>query len=155
VVRELVHGFKYSGKRSMSGFLSGLMAGPVNDDPGIIKGIGAVTFVPLHRTGMARRGFNQSELLANGFAARFSLPVLGVLEKKRRTKNQNELSRIDRLRNLKGVFSVKKDADDIKGCSLLLIDDVMTTGATLSECARVLKESGAKEVRCLTLARGA
>ena len=76
-----------------------------------------------------------------------------ALEKRSRTRRQNELSRDERLTNLKGVFEVKENAG-LNGAKLLLIDDVMTTGATLSECAKSLKSAGAKEVRCLTLARG-
>ena len=69
------------------------------------------------------------------------------------TRRQNELSREERLVNLNGAFRVK-DGTDICGSNILLIDDVMTTGATLNECAGVLLSGGAKSVTCFTLARG-
>ena len=70
------------------------------------------------------------------------------------TRNQNELSRLDRFRNLDGAFSTIKKAPPFKDSVLLLIDDVMTTGATLNECSGVLLDEGVKLVKCLTLARG-
>ena len=81
------------------------------------------------------------------------MPVSRLLEKRVNTRRQNELSRDERLTNLTGAFKPKDNAL-IGGANILLIDDVMTTGTTLNECAKTLKSAGAVEVRCLTLARG-
>jgi len=85
---------------------------------------------------------------------RCGIPVSDCLDKKKQTRHQNELSRDERLVNLSGVFRVKDKVDRLTGKNILIMDDVMTTGATLNECAKALLSSGAKEVRCLTLARG-
>ena len=84
-----------------------------------------------------------------------ALPAADCLEKIRHTANQNELSRRARLDNLKGAFRAQeRRADLFRDRAILLVDDVMTTGATLDECSRTLLAAGAREVRCLTLARG-
>ena len=119
----------------------------------MLAGVDKIAFVPLSKGGVYKRGFNQSEILALNLSKEFSIPVAKILEKTRRTHRQNELARDERLSNLAGAFRIKSNTS-INGLTILLIDDVMTTGATLSECAGTLKASGAKEVRCFTLARG-
>lgn len=83
------------------------------------------------------------------------MPLADTLDKVKATRNQNELSRNERLVNLGGAFRIRRGGDTVRGKSVLLVDDVLTTGATLNECAAALKAAGAIEVRCLTLARGA
>ena len=153
VLKELVHLFKYSGKLSLTKALQELMIDFVKETPEIIQGIDMITFIPLQTRRLRERGFNQSEVLAFNIAKELGLSLKGLLEKTISTRHQNELSREDRLINLKGAFRIKNGVS-IKGLQILLIDDVMTTGATLSECAKVLGKNGAKAVRCLTLARG-
>ncbi|MCM8761068.1 MAG: hypothetical protein NC938_05160 [Candidatus Omnitrophica bacterium] len=114
-----------------------------------------ITFVPLHSKKLHERSFNQSEILALKIARACNLPAHSCLEKTSHTKNQNDLTRQERLKNLTDAFRIKaSSAHLVRGRRILLIDDVMTTGATLNECSRVLKNGGALEVRCLTLARG-
>ena len=114
-----------------------------------------MTFVPLRRKRLSERGFNKSELLARGIAARAGLAAAACLEKSGRTRNQNELPRDERLANLRGAFRPRAGARaGLAGKTALLVDDVMTTGATLDECSRALLAAGAREVRCITLARG-
>lgn len=154
-LKELVHHFKYNNLRSLSGRFVGLMADFMRDEPSLLCGADIITFVPLHRSRLIERGFNQSKMLAAGIASRSALGLIDALEKHRATKHQNELSREKRLGNLKGAFRIRASARAaIEGRAVLLIDDVMTTGATLDECARTLLDAGASEVRCLTLARG-
>lgn len=152
-LRELVHAFKYGNKRSLAPFLSSLMTDFMKENPELLFGVNSVTFVPLHDRRLRERGFNQSRLLASGLAAGAGIPLADLLEKTKVTCHQNELSRDRRLVNLKGAFKAKRGTG-IKGSIILLIDDVMTTGETLNECAKTLLEAGAKEVRSLTLARG-
>lgn len=116
--------------------------------------------VPLHRRRLRFRGFNQSELLARALAPLLApgleLPVLtDVLLRTRYTKPQMKTdSREERLHNLKNAFTIVKDKEEtIKGKSLWLIDDVATTGTTLEECAKLLKQHGAKTVFGIVLAR--
>jgi ComF family protein len=126
----------------------------VEDDCEVLSGIDMLTFVPMDSKGLRERGFNQSRILAEYISKRFTIPVANTLEKRLGTRRQNELSRSDRLENLNRAFSARIGID-LTGISILLIDDVMTTGATLNECALTLKNSGAAQVRCLTLARPA
>jgi len=153
--KELIHLFKYGNRRDLSKLLTGLLIDFIKDDRGIIDGITAVTFVPLHKKRLRERDFNQSEILASGIAKEFGISLVDVLEKIVSTRNQNELSREERLVNLQDAFDIKDTAKNyLQSSRILLIDDVMTTGATLDEASRVLLELGTAEVRCLTLARG-
>jgi ComF family protein len=107
--------------------------------------------VPLSIKGLRERGFNQSLLIARVISKKISAPLLtDILIKKKETPPQIGLSAKERLLNLKNAFEVK---GNIKGLRLLLVDDVMTTGATVTECSKVLMKAGAKEVIVLTLAR--
>ena len=153
VIKELIRLFKYKGRLALSGILCGQVTGFIKNNAEIINGIDIVTSVPLYKDRVNKREFNHSEILASAVSGEFHIPYSKVIEKKRRTGRQNELSRDERLTNLAGAFRVKRGAL-LGGTKILLIDDVMTTGATLNECAKTLKASGAVEVRCLTLARG-
>lgn len=154
--KELVHLFKYGKKRSLAATLARHMTDFLIEDNGITTQAELITFVPLHRQRLTRRGYNQSELLAAQVSKKLGIPLANCLEKSSVTRCQNELMREERLANLIGSFRTRRSARArVQGLSLLVIDDVMTTGATLNECSRVLLDAGAKEVYCLTLARGA
>jgi competence protein ComFC len=152
-MKNLIHGFKYDSRLHLSEVLSDLFSAFLCDNHSLLDGVDRVTFVPMAQKRLRKRGFNQSLVLAKGVAESYGIPMDDCMEKYRPTKNQNELSRDDRLVNLRGAFRVK-DASDISGRTVLIIDDVMTTGATLNECARALLDAGASEVRGITLARG-
>ncbi|MGB3456244.1 MAG: phosphoribosyltransferase family protein, partial [Litorimonas sp.] len=108
---------------------------------------------PLHRLRLARRRFNQSALLAKALSGRCGVPMEAhALLRSRRTPTQGGLSAAGRRRNVQGAFEVAQP-DRVMGRRLVLIDDVMTTGATLESCARTLKRAGAVRVDCLCLAR--
>jgi ComF family protein len=109
--------------------------------------------VPLHKKKLRERGYNQSLLLAKILSKklRLKLDYLSFI-RIRYTQNQAGLRRIDRRKNVKDAFSVT-DVKAIKAKKILLVDDVFTTGFTLNECAKSLKESGAAEIICVTLAR--
>ncbi len=111
----------------------------------------AVVPIPLSIKGLRERGFNQSLLLSKVISDNRKIPLLmDRLVKIRETPPQIGLSAKERSKNLKGAFSMKKN---VQGMKLLLVDDVMTTGATARECARQLLKAGADEVAVLTLAR--
>lgn len=111
-----------------------------------------ITYVPSDRRTQKKRGFNQSQLLARGIGKNFSRPVKDCLKKVSRTKDQIGLSGSDRWSNLKNSFNVS-DADSIKDKNILLIDDVITTGATSYYCAKELENNGAKNIIILTAAK--
>lgn len=111
--------------------------------------------VPLSRKRKNERGFNQSEILANIFCLEFSYSLLLALKRKNKRKHQAGLEEKNRLKNVKDCFSCSQsELEKIKDKSIILIDDVITTGATLNEIAGVLLGAGAKEVFALVLAKG-
>lgn len=108
--------------------------------------------VPLAKKRLRWRGFNQAELLARDFSDYFKQTLCLDLKRKKPSKPQAELDEKNRLKNVDGVFNWS--GDDLKEQTVLLIDDVITTGATLNEAARILRMAGAKRVYALVLAKG-
>jgi ComF family protein len=151
-LKELIHSFKYKGKTALAGVFSRLMMDYIRENPEIAA-VDLITVVPLHKKRLREREFNQSLLLAGGVSKKFVIPLIHTMEKTRLTRYQNELLKSERLKNLRGAFSVLPKAD-IKDKNILLIDDIMTTGSTLGECAKTLLGGGAGCVKCFTLARG-
>lgn len=156
----LVHRFKYSGQTGLAQPLGMLMLAVLLDNWNL-GDIDCVVPVPLHRTRLRERGFNQSCLLTQTWASALKahpaagsrLPVApDLLARTRPTASQTGLGRKARAANLKNAFRVRpgKIVSDLR---LLVVDDVFTTGATANECARVLMKAGAKRVDVLTLAR--
>lgn len=108
-----------------------------------------VTYVPSSRLKLAKNGYNGAQLLAERVAYELSLPLRTVMRKKFSLKSQKTSNKSERRKNVRGKF-VSLCA--LNGETVLLIDDIMTTGSTMSECARVMKNSGAKEILCSTFA---
>lgn len=109
----------------------------------------AVTSVPLHKKDFGRRGFDQAAALGRALAAQMNVPYEAVLTKLTHTEPQKELSAVRRRGNLLGVFDV---VGEVSGRTFLLVDDVITTGSTLDECAKMLKLYGAADVYAVTAA---
>lgn len=151
---ESIHFFKYRGKKGLGCPLGRIMAEYIGSNPSLFPHSSLVVLpVPLHLKRLREREFNQSLLLAKEISRAFRIPLIpDNLQRVRWTKPQIELKGEERLMNVKGAFEVK-DPKDIEGKSLLLIDDVYTTGATVRECSKVLKKAGAEKVYVLTLAR--
>jgi ComF family protein len=112
--------------------------------------------VPLHSSKLRKRGYNQAQKLAEGLSRKLELPVVACLTRVRNTKTQVGLTKEERQENLKDAFAIKKEfAEKAKGYQqVFLVDDVSTSGATLRECAKVLKKAGVKHVWGVTLAHG-
>lgn len=112
-----------------------------------------VTYAPLSRLRRWKRGYDQSRLLAEEIAAQLKLPLVPTLVKAyRKPLSQLEGERSVRAARIMGAYSLRKGSD-LSGKRILLVDDITTSGATLSECAQVLKQGGAAEITCVTLAR--
>lgn len=154
-VRRTIKAFKYDFIEGLAGPLGKLTAGYLEK---IKKGVDfkdlIVVPVPLHRIKFNRRGYNQSELLADEISKSFDLEIAkNLIFKMRPTKDQASLEDEKRTENLKGAFVCPRP-EAVSGKKILLFDDVYTTGATMNECARVLKQAGAAEVWGLAIARG-
>jgi ComF family protein len=157
-LRELIHLLKYGGMRPAANVLGRMLAEAIAAlETGFPADSVAVIPVPLHRTKLRQRGFNQAELIAR---AAMKVSVLGdrlhlgagVLERKRETASQIGLTSHQRRENLRGAFRVAQP-EVVTGREVLVVDDVYTTGATVSECARVLRRAGATTVWVATVAR--
>ena len=110
-----------------------------------------ITFVPMFRKKEKQRGFNQAEIIAKKVGEMTGSKVLSLLEKIKDTPSQTKLDKNERLKNIRGSFRIKEGI--ICNSNILLVDDVWTSGATMKECARVLKKSGVKRVFGFTLTR--
>lgn len=149
-----IHDLKYARKTYLARSLGPLLASFAASWLGGFKGL-LVMPVPLHPKKLRERNFNQSLLLARHVASKLDADLDFLsLRRLRFTQPQTRLTGDERKRNVRKAFGVV-EAAGLKGRTILLIDDVATTGSTLNECARVLKKAGASGVFCLTLARTA
>ncbi len=149
VLAEAIQRFKYHGEVNLAGPL-GWFWNKINLEELSFE---AIIPVPLHPSRLRERGFNQSLLLGKTLGKIHNKTVLaGALRRIRNTIPQVQLDHSERERNVRGAFAVRNQ-EEIMDKRFLLVDDVFTTGATVNECARVLKKSGAKEIIVLTLAR--
>lgn len=149
-MREIVADYKFNNKSYLYKPLGMLMLKTIYEKD-ISKDIDLIMYIPSHRRKEAKRGYNQSELLATFIAKRIDIEVShNNLSKIKDTKDQNKLNRIERQENLLGSFKLK-NREEIKDKRILLIDDIITTGSTMEECSRVLINNGAREVIGLAL----
>jgi competence protein ComFC len=152
VIKELIHAFKYRGTDYLGDALSGLMIDFIKEFSIPMDYIDLILPVPLYPTRLREREFNQAEVLCRNLSRHFSKETLrNVLRRRRHTKTQTELTQEERRLNVKGCFTVATP-QKVQGKNILLVDDVFTTGATVSEAASSLKTSGAGIVFVLTLA---
>ena len=148
--QKLIHGFKYQQKISLGQRLGRRLGEMLIKDKTVSR-FDCLIPVPLHSARKRERGFNQSEILAEELSKFTELPLLKTLKRIRNTKDQTKLTPEQRIENVTGAFALI-DPEKIKGKRVILVDDVITTGATLRECASVLKKAGAKEIIGTTIA---
>ena len=152
IVRRIIHDFKY-GRQIHLRHLVGRWLRAALVDPRLRgRGFDVIVPVPLHPTRKRERGFNQASLLAELLSAQISIQSRPLLERIRYTTTQTALDRAERIENLHNAFRLRKNMN-VRDLRVLLIDDVLTTGSTLSECARVLKDAGVISVHAATAAR--
>lgn len=147
-LRKLIHLFKFEGVHTLARPLGDFLKQSLPRE----QRFDAVVPMQLHWRRRWQRGFNQSELLAREIARHWHIPVRNLVRRKKATAPQAGLTSAQRRKNVQGAFELKRRVR-LDGLSILLVDDVLTTGATASSCARVLKRAGAKRVALITLAR--
>jgi len=146
-LRRAIHRYKYEGLYALAPTLGQML---VNNWMTAPWPVDAIVPVPLHRARLKERGYNQSALLARELGRATGIPVVeGVLLRSVRTRPQVELAARERAANVRGAFSCAGTLYE----AVLLVDDVLTTGATLCACAQALRDGGAREVYALTLAQ--
>lgn len=153
-LRTVVHLFKYQGMRPLAAPLAERLARVFRQEQWDGAGFGWLVAVPLDAARQRQRGYNQAELLARHLQRRVGVPLLkDACRRVRATAPQTGMTRAQRLENVRGAFGPGLRAHLLAERDVLLIDDVLTTGATLSACARALRHAGARRVCALTVAR--
>ena len=149
-VKRSLHKFKFYSESSYAEIFGKAMAERISELYGNIEFDG-ICFVPMTIESEIHRGYNQSELLASQVAKELKIPLIPCLKKTKTSLDQKDLSSKERFENIRNSFDINSDFD-IKGKTLILCDDIKTTGATLKECSDTLLKAGAKDVYCLCLA---
>lgn len=149
ILREVIHKLKYEELSAISLELSGMLVEVIRS---LNIPVDLITYVPMSRKHKNERGYNQAELMAREISRQLEVPLYRGIVKSKTTKHQVGLRRKERITNLRGAFSLKNDRL-LVGKKVLVVDDVLTTGATLGECARALRAAGATRVWGAVLAR--
>ncbi|WP_339060502.1 ComF family protein [Tepidibacillus marianensis] len=153
MMKEYLALYKYRGKESLA-IPFGQLIKVTYDQYFKETPLDLITYVPLHPSRLQERSFNQAEQLATQLSYYTGIPTIGTLKRIKETHKQSKSGKWERLSEMKDAFQVdEKTKEYIQGKSILIIDDIYTTGATLNECAQELIDSGAGKVFRLTLAR--
>lgn len=150
IIKNMLLFFKFGGRKGLYRYLGDCLAERVAV---VYAGtdFDTVTFVPSSAESMKERGYNPSRLIAERTAEKLFLPCEELLVKSKDTQKQHSLRAKERMTNIKGSLS-PKEGSDISGKTVLLCDDIKTTGSTLSECCKVLQAMGAEDVYCAAVA---
>jgi competence protein ComFC len=166
LMKKAIHQIKYQGVTDIIKELVSLINIEIESNSGLRP---VITYVPMYKKREKKRGFNQAKIIAQEIAKKTNCQVVSLLKKIKDTKPQMELKQKERLENIKGCFELSlkevrppqnlhssfQEVGPLKNLSVLLVDDVYTTGATMRECAKVLKKAGVKKVIGFVLARTA
>lgn len=144
IMRRLIIDFKFKGKVSYGEIIAEIMTEKILEK-NLKREV--LTYVPMHRNKEGERGYNQSKILAEKIASNLDLPCQNIFEKVRDTKFQVGLKKLDREENLRDAFEVKNYEEEI-----IIVDDVITTGATIAELTKIAKKAGIKKVTALIAA---
>lgn len=151
-LKELIHFFKFNQKKSAGKILGDFILSRINNR--FFDNMDFITFVPLSKKTEQERNFNHTRELALYISKKTGIKVLDTVKKIKETEDQSSLKREERLKNLKDAFDIKEDIKEkIIKKNIIIIDDIYTTGSTINEVARVLKENCAKDIFGLVVAR--
>ena len=148
ISKSMILGFKYKNKTYMAKYISNIMKEKLDLEN--IK-FDYITFVPLHKKRMRKRGFNQSEKIAKELGKIIDIPILDCIYRKSNTNRLYNLNRIERKIELKNAFLVKENINYANGKNILLIDDIFTTGSTVNEISKLLKLNNVNKIFVMTL----
>lgn len=157
LLKEAIHKYKYSFVKGLAKPLGQLMIKASQEQPWLMSGKVVFVPVPLHQKRLRWRGFNQAELLAQETGQALNIPLINdVLKRAKHGAPQAQIKNSqEREKNVKEVFGLRRPLTaNLQHSTIVLVDDVSTTGATLKECARVLKKAGAQKIWGLVLAKG-
>lgn len=153
VVRKVIHDLKYGRQVHLRHLVGRWLLQAFHDQRLAGQKFDLIVPVPLHPARKRERGFNQADLISLELQSATGIRCRSVLQRVRYTTTQTQFDRSERMENLRGAFRLRPRSD-VQGLRMLLVDDVLTTGSTLSECASVLKQAGAASVYAATAARG-
>ena len=150
LVRESLLRYKFGGARMYAGVYGEILAKCIDENR---ISCDSITWVPLSRQRLRKRGYDQAQLLAQEIAKKYKVPCVPMLRKTRNNPAQSGTGNAEKRRqNVKNVYAVLPEAS-IRGKRILLVDDIVTTGATLGACAHILRNAGASYICAATLAR--
>ena len=151
LIKKAIYSYKYYNKPYFYKLFGNLLVDyMISAD---YKDFDYIVAVPLHPSKMRKRGYNQSELIGKYISEKLSIPYVNALKRTKKTVKQSEQSRLQRKKNLKDAFEIKNSKDKIINSTVLLVDDIYTTGSTVDECSKVLINNGASKVYVITIAR--
>lgn len=151
IVQTLIHHFKYKGRKDIGVFLGKLYGHELSESK-LYDEIDYIIPVPLHKKKLLSRGYNQSDMFAYGLNESMGIEVLSdILYRKKHSSTQTKKSRFERWENVEEIFELK-EAERIRNKHILLVDDVITTGATLEACIQILKQVKGLKVSVVTIA---
>lgn len=149
-VKLMMHKLKYEGRKDI-GIQLGLMAGKKAKFSNFFKDIDLIVPIPLHKAKLLKRGYNQSAMIGEGVSIETGIPMReDVVIKHTYTKSQTKMSRVDRVKNVRSSFSLI-DKENIRGMHILIVDDVLTTGATIEACGNHLLEASGVKLSVLSI----
>lgn len=149
-VRDSLHRYKFGQRTGYAGIYAGFMVKSIDENR---ISCDIISWAPVSRQRLRSRGYDQSELLARKISALTGIPCKRLLIKQRHTRPQSlTKNAVQRRENVKGAYRCC-DPDSVHGKRILLVDDILTSGSTLSECAAILKDAGADEISAVTVAR--
>lgn len=153
-LQNIIKLFKYQGIENLAPVLGKIIIKYLNSlNPKISILNSVIIPIPLHKNRERQRGFNQSKLLAKYISDYFNLPLVEGIERTKKTKPQAQIkNKEERLKNISDCFKIK-NPESIKGKNIILVDDVFTTGDTINEAVKILKENDAKNIIALVVAK--